>query len=97
MLNHLAQGTELTEMKRIKVNPTLIIGVDRGPFVTCLSLSFILFWFSWFGFAIAAVGVGLCCVECCAIVTTSTKYSDNIIIPVFPLSNCLETKYGGYH
>ena len=32
-LNHLAQGTELTEMKRIKVNPTLILGVDRGPFV----------------------------------------------------------------
>ena len=37
-LNRLAQGTELTEMRRIKVNPTLIIGVDRGPFVTIYNL-----------------------------------------------------------
>ena len=34
ILNHLAQCTELTEMKKIKVNLALIIGVDRGPFVT---------------------------------------------------------------
>ena len=38
-LNHLAQGTELTEMRGIKANPTLIIGVDRGPFVTSQSSS----------------------------------------------------------
>ena len=33
MLNHLVQGTELTEMMKVKVDLALIIGVDRGPFV----------------------------------------------------------------
>ena len=33
MLSHLVRGVKLTIMRRIKATPTLIIGVDRGPFV----------------------------------------------------------------
>ena len=36
-LSRLAQVAEWTAMRKIKVNLTLIIGVDQGPFVTIIS------------------------------------------------------------